>query len=92
MRRREFLGGVAGTLIGACAPRPERPVLAGADASAGMQALGHRYATPFVKGVGSETADVVIVGAGIAGLSAAWRLADQGLRVRVLELLSLIHI
>jgi phytoene dehydrogenase-like protein len=86
MRRREFLGGVAGTVLASCAPRPERPALGGADASAGLQALGHRYATPFVRGVAADTADVVIVGAGVAGLSAAWRLADLGMRVRVLEL------
>ncbi|MDE2407126.1 MAG: NAD(P)/FAD-dependent oxidoreductase [Xanthomonadaceae bacterium] len=32
-----------------------------------------------------DDADVVVVGAGIAGLTAAWRLRQQGVRVRVFE-------
>ncbi|MFN7146660.1 MAG: NAD(P)-binding protein, partial [Myxococcota bacterium] len=37
---------------------------------------------------GAARADVVVVGAGVAGLCAAWRLAGQGLTVRLLELWS----
>ncbi|MHC5039679.1 MAG: FAD-dependent oxidoreductase, partial [Planctomycetota bacterium] len=32
-----------------------------------------------------DEVDVVIVGAGLAGLSAAWHLADSGLQVLVVE-------
>ena len=34
---------------------------------------------------GSKTPDVVVVGAGAIGLACAWRAAQRGLRVRVLE-------
>ena len=33
----------------------------------------------------NETSDVIVIGAGLAGLTAAWRLVDQGLSVTVLE-------
>ncbi len=80
-------------------PLPGAPI-PGASASAGLAARGHRWQVPFGAGargglVGAgagggdlQRADVVIVGAGVAGLSAAWRLAGQGLSVRLLELWS----
>ncbi len=39
---------------------------------------------------GEESCDVVVVGGGVAGLAAAWRLAPSGVRVRVLELESFV--
>jgi hypothetical protein len=51
-------------------------------------AAGHLLRGPHARGpVRARTrADVVIVGGGVAGLSAAWRLAGAGLDIRVLEL------
>lgn len=51
-------------------------------------ALGHRLRAGFLPRPDAEsTCPVVIVGAGIAGLSAAWRLARAGVReARILEL------
>ena len=33
----------------------------------------------------AETSDVLVVGGGVIGLAAAWRLAQRGLRVTLLE-------
>ncbi|MES2643481.1 MAG: FAD-dependent oxidoreductase [Myxococcota bacterium] len=95
MNRRSFLAGsLASTGLAACGRPPERPALVGADASSGLAGRGHRWQVPFAGGAGGtpegavQRADVVIVGAGAAGLSAAWRLAGQGLSVRLLELWS----
>lgn len=51
-------------------------------------ATGHllRDGLPEVPAGEVETADVVVVGAGIAGLAAAWRLAALGIQARVVEL------
>jgi len=70
------------------------PAPGGDTASAGLADRGHRFEAPLarvgsVTGVGTAArADVVVVGAGVAGLCAAWRLAGQGLTVRLLELWS----
>lgn len=73
--------GVAG-LRSRSTPHP----LTGGIASAGLAARGHRWREPFTPGTGRSRCDVVIVGAGVSGLSAAWRLAGSGLSVRLLEL------
>ena len=52
-------------------------------AGAGVLLAGCRSLAP-LPGVGGE-AEVAIIGAGIAGLTAAWRLRQQGVRVRVYE-------
>jgi phytoene dehydrogenase-like protein len=65
-------------------PAGEAP---GEHASDALPGLGHRWRDPFERPeTPPATADVVIVGAGVAGLCAAWRLAGTGLRVRLLEL------
>jgi glycine/D-amino acid oxidase-like deaminating enzyme len=86
MDRRAFLSALAaGWLVDAVVPGHRAPQgrLIGAS-----HAVGH-----LLRDGGAPTdagpptrADLVIVGAGVAGLSAAWRLADVGLDVRVLEL------
>jgi len=48
--------------------------------------LGGAAAAPWLAGCASRgTPDVLVAGAGIAGLYAAWLLEEQGLKVRVLE-------
>ena len=76
--RRSFLGGVIGGVIGgSCSPRGQAPLVGGivgrADAERGHATFGG----PVVPG---GIVDVAIVGAGIGGLSAAWRLARAGFR------------
>lgn len=66
--------------------RPEPGPLVGGVPSEGLAARGHRWQVPFSAQGSVTRVDVVIVGAGVAGLSAAWRLAGQGLTVRLLEL------
>jgi glycine/D-amino acid oxidase-like deaminating enzyme len=80
--RRAFLG--AGLAAGAC--RPGRPRWTGGIVGASHQ-VGHllrdrSFATPEAAG----SADVIVVGGGMSGLIAAWRLQQAGRRVLVLEL------
>src|SRR5262245_45571971 len=86
MDRRAFLTTVgAGWLVSTVAPGRDAPRGRVLGAS---HALGHLLrdgATPEPAGP-PERADVVIVGGGISGLSAAWRLGKSGLDVVVLEL------
>ncbi|WP_437626210.1 FAD-dependent oxidoreductase [Sorangium sp. So ce1151] len=90
MNRRGFLSSVAaGWLVHTAAPG--RPPLAGqvvgAAHGAGHLLRGGTPRAPTMTTSGpAERADVVIVGGGVSGLSAAWRLAGAGLDLRVLEL------
>lgn len=90
LTRRELLLSFLGPAVAAAACRGGRPaslpfdgVIAGAD-----DGLGHRLRDGFRPGPEVESrASVVVVGAGMAGLSAAWRLSRAGLEdYRVLEL------
>jgi glycine/D-amino acid oxidase-like deaminating enzyme len=67
------------TLLGCGRPLPPLPPLTGRILGRERAAAGHRLRGP-VEGLpsGDERFDVVIVGAGIAGLSAAWRLGRAG--------------
>lgn len=87
-RRRVLKGALWGAFAGVagCAP-PER-ALRGATLGAHRAGLGHRLWAPFAPQPGArvERAEVVIVGGGVAGLSAAWRLRRAGFSGRVLLL------
>lgn len=73
----------------ACAPHP-LPPLRGALVGGEQAERGHRVRTPLPPRwtAPKEAVDVVIVGGGVAGLSAGWRLARAGFRgtVAMLEL------
>lgn len=90
MDRRAFLSAVAaGWLVDAAAP--PRRAMAGRIVGA-SHAAGHLLRDGGPAAAASKTdapparADVVIVGSGVSGLSAAWRLAAAGLDIVVLDL------
>ena len=82
--RRDLLAGVAAL---AAAPwtgcrEPSPAPLTGSLGGMELAGRGHRVREPLAGGHGAldtdEAADVVIVGAGVAGLAAAWRLKQAG--------------
>ncbi len=88
-RRQVLAGGLAAGALAGCrdpAPAPLSGALTGME----LAERGHRvWARPTATPVsGGERADVVIVGAGVAGLGAAWRLKRAGFsgEVALLEL------
>lgn len=86
LTRRDLLASIgAAWLVDAELPgrRPIDGVLVGAS-----HRVGHllRDGLPRANDAPSERADVVVIGSGISGASAAWRLAAAGVEVRMLEL------
>ncbi|MBF5045162.1 MULTISPECIES: FAD-dependent oxidoreductase [Myxococcaceae] len=91
LSRRELLAAFLGSAVAAQACR--RPEASGAPVPGALvdRAVqsGHRLRAggPLPRAAEAERVDVLVVGAGIAGLSAAWRLAGAGVTdFRVLEL------
>ncbi|MCB9793782.1 MAG: NAD(P)-binding protein [Alphaproteobacteria bacterium] len=89
LSRRQLLAALGATAA-ACADPPKRtpPPPPVRDLSASLMARGHLLRGPapdpaLPKG---DPLDLAIVGAGVAGLSAAWRLRGADLRMRVFEL------
>lgn len=76
LTRREFLGGALATaFLGACRGEREIP----GELLGPNQALGHKLRTGgFAPPSATERAPIVIVGGGVAGLSAGWKLLRSG--------------
>lgn len=81
--RRQVLAGLGALAVG-CGGR-SAPPLPGEILGASDVTRGHRLREPFTPPTAgpAEPVDVAIVGAGIAGLSAAWRLHQAGFAGRV---------
>ena len=79
MRRRDFLAGVSATgLLAACGSKAAPPLPPGTFSGAN-DLLGHRLRQPdFPAPKQTRRTTVAIVGGGIGGLSAAWKLARSG--------------
>jgi hypothetical protein len=83
LTRRALLAGAAATA--AC--RPSRPPLQGEILSRAWMERGHRVREPLsAEPTSTDSADIVIVGGGMAGITAAWRLARAGYTGTVLRL------
>ncbi|NOK02838.1 FAD-dependent oxidoreductase [Myxococcus xanthus] len=89
LTRRELVAAFLGSAVAASACRKSGPRerVPGAVVDQAVE-LGHRLrGGPLPRADIMEPVEVLVVGAGVAGLSAAWRLASAGVRgVRVLEL------
>lgn len=88
LSRRELLTAFLGAPFAAIACRERAPALPPGELVGASHEVGHRLrGGPVPRPTEWESHDVVIVGAGIAGLAAAWRLAQAGVRdVVLLEL------
>ena len=90
LSRRNFLGlgvvsvaAAAGAGLAGCAPQESQ---AAAGAKSGGKTYTWEVDPEAIESIdGTETADVVVVGAGMAGLSAACSAAEKGAKVLVLE-------
>jgi hypothetical protein len=79
MRRRDFLAAAACAPLLACASRGDPPLPPGALQGSGLD-IGHRLGKrEFGAPAEVRSVPVLVIGAGIAGLSAAWKLQRAGL-------------
>ncbi len=79
LTRREILASFLGLPLAAWACRTAKPPAVPGDIVGASVDIGHRLRSPLPPlGAGGERAEVAIVGAGVAGLSAAWRLRMSG--------------
>ncbi len=89
LTRRELVAAFLGSAVAASACRRSRPraVVPGAIVDRAVE-VGHKLrGAPLPRAEVAEPVGVLVVGAGIAGLSAAWRLAGAGVQdYRVVEL------
>ncbi len=89
LTRRELVAAFLGSAVATSACRRARPreVVPGAIIDRAVE-VGHKLrGAPLPRAEVAEPVDVLVVGAGIAGLSAAWRLAGAGVKdYRVVEL------
>jgi len=88
LTRRSVLQGLGAVSIAGCGPAKSLPPIDGRITGRVDAERGHRLRGAFAPGEGpAEECDVCIVGGGVAGLTAAWRLGRAGVRnVELLEL------
>ncbi len=83
MTRRRLIGSAFATGLVGCRDAPS-PALTGERANPWLDARGHRLREPLADRPEPDRAvDVLIVGAGVAGLACAWALARRGFAGRV---------
>ena len=89
LTRRELVAAFLGSAVAASACRGQRPrePVPGAIVDRAVD-VGHKLrGGPLPRAAEAQPVEVLVVGAGVAGLSAAWRLAAAGVKdVRVVEL------
>ncbi|WP_342381883.1 FAD-dependent oxidoreductase [Myxococcus stipitatus] len=88
LTRRELIAAFLGSAVAsACKREAPRALIPGAVVDRAVE-VGHRLrGGPLPRAQTVEPVDVLVVGAGVAGLSAAWRLMGAGVKdVRVVEL------